>query len=75
MDGPLSALSQQMNNLHYSLLHKEQKTASNLMKKFFKNFEQINVTDMNRDRLAAENEYYQAVCDFNTFLYLIPKCS
>ncbi len=73
--GPLGGLRQQMNNLTRSLLSKDQKTASDLAKDLFNRFERIDAAAKDRNGVAAENQFRQAVRDFDGFLDLIPKSS
>lgn len=56
-----------MNNLNYSLLSKDQKTASDLVQKLFNCFERIDVAAKDINRSTTEDRLCQAVRDFDSF--------
>jgi photosystem II protein PsbQ len=73
--GPLGQLRQNMLGLSRSLLPKDEPKASALAKELFGHFERIDAAAKDRNATVAENQYREALKDFDAFLDLIPSAS
>ncbi|WP_017295594.1 photosystem II protein PsbQ [Geminocystis herdmanii] len=73
--GPLGGLRQDMAIVSRKLLVKDQKTAQNLAKELFGHFERIDAAAKDRNDIAAQEQYLEAVKDLDAFLALIPSNS
>lgn len=73
--GPLGGLRQQMTIVSRKLLVKDQKTAQNLAKELFGHFDRIDAAAKDRNSIAAQEQYLEAVKDLDAFLALIPSNS
>lgn len=71
--GPLGGLRQEMSSLTRSLLQKDQKDATNLSKALFSDLERLDAAAKERNSVAAQRHYREALNDLQGFLDLVPK--
>ena len=71
--GPLGGLRQEMSSLTRSLLPKDQKEAKSLSQALFSDFERLDAAAKERNSVAAQREYREAVNHLQGFLDLLPK--
>ncbi len=71
--GPLGGLRLQMSSLTRSLLPKDQKQARDLSKALFTDFERLDGAAKERNLVAAQRQYREAVAHLQAFLDLLPK--
>ena len=71
--GPLGGLRQEMSSLTRSLLPKDQKEARNLSKALFSDFERLDAAAKERNAVAAQRQYREAVEHLQGFLDLLPS--
>ncbi|NCO75678.1 MAG: photosystem II protein PsbQ [Cyanobacteria bacterium] len=70
--GPFGALRQDMSIASKKLLQKDQKPAQDLAKELFGHFEKIDAAAKARNSLLAQEQYIEAIKDFDSYLNLIP---
>lgn len=73
--GPLGELRQNMNIVSNKLLQKDQKTARNLARELFNDFEKIDEAAKARSFSRAKVAYESAIQDFDAYLDLVPSNS
>jgi photosystem II protein PsbQ len=73
--GPLGRLRQDMRNASLSLLPKDEPKATELAKEVFSHIERLDVAAKARNSRAAEDQYLEAIKDFDAFLNLFPSAS
>ncbi|BAQ60095.1 hypothetical protein GM3708_501 [Geminocystis sp. NIES-3708] len=73
--GPLGGLRQEMAAASRKLLLKDQKTAQNLAKELFVHFEKIDAAAKDRNVSLVNEQYAEAIKDFDAYLSLIPTNS
>lgn len=71
--GPLGGLRKEMGDLTRSLLPKDQKEAKKLSQALFSDFERLDAAAKERNSVAAQREYREAVNHIQSFLDLLPK--
>ncbi len=71
--GPLGGLRKEMGDLTRSLLPKDQKQAKSLSQALFSDFERLDAAAKERNSVAAQREYREAVNHLQGFLDLLPK--
>jgi photosystem II protein PsbQ len=73
--GPLGGLRQDMAVTSRKLLPKDQKNAQNLAKELFGHFERIDAAAKDRNASFVNEQYAEAIKDFDAYLNLIPTNS
>lgn len=73
--GPLGGLRQDMAVASRKLLPKDQKNAQNLAKELFGHFERIDAAAKDRNASFVNEQYAEAIKDFDAYLNLIPTNS
>lgn len=73
--GPLGGLRQDMAIVSKKVLQKDQKTARNLARELFSDFDRIDEAAKERDQIGAASAYSRAIQDFDAYLDLVPSNS
>ena len=73
--GPLGGIRQSMTTLSRKFLPQDQKLAKQIAQDFFVHLERIDAAAKERNATLAENQYVEAIKDFDAFLNLIPLSS
>ncbi len=73
--GPLGGLRQDMSIVGKKLLQKDQKSAQDLGRELFSDFDKIDAAAKERNGNGAKNAYTRALQDFDSYLDLIPSNS